>query len=404
GVALGAAALVPAPLRAQGPGPSPVVVAPVVEEEVRATKTFVGSVAAVRSSLVSSEVQGQVAELLVREGDRVQEDQPLARLKTTTLEIQLAAASAAVDLRRQELAELENGSRPEEIEQARADVEAAAAETKYRQWQLKSIGDLYAKGSLTEEDLELARYNASRAVAAERRRRAVLKLVEKGPREERLAQARARQRTQQEEVRRLEEEVRLHTIRAPFSGHVVAEHTEVGEWLSEGDRVAEVVALDSVDVEIGVPEDSIGRIRVGMRAEVNVDARPDHPFTAAVARLVPKAEPRTRAFPVKIRVPNRFEGDDALLKAGMLARVRLGIGDPERALLVPKDALVLGGPSPVVFVVDPQAGTVRRVPVRLGVSAGERIQVRGEVVAGDRVVVRGNERLHPGARVRIAQR
>ena len=76
--------------------------------------------------------------------------------------------------------------------------------------------------------------------------------------------------------------------------------------------------------------------------------------------------------------------------------------------LVPKDAIVLGGVRPLVFVVDlsqqkRSSGTVRPVPVTLGVSSGDLIQVIGPLDAGEQVVVRGNERLRAGQEITFRQ-
>ncbi|MEX0585356.1 MAG: hypothetical protein WD176_01840, partial [Pirellulales bacterium] len=110
---------------------------------------------------------------------------------------------------------------------------------------------------------------------------------------------------------------------------------------------------------------------------------------------------------------------------GMLARVTLPVTSAAEAVLVPKDAVVLGGQTPVVFVVDnpppgateqpsaagqaapgsaagPSMGMVRRVAVELGVEQNNLIQVTGDIRPGDRVVVQGNERLRPGMPVSIA--
>ena len=87
----------------------------------------------------------------------------------------------------------------------------------------------------------------------------------------------------------------------------------------------------------------------------------------------------------------------------MLARVTLAVGPQQDALLVPKDALVLGGPSPVVMVVqtDPETkqSIVNSVPVAVGVADGPLIQVSGSLQKGQEVVVLGNERIFPGQRV-----
>jgi hypothetical protein len=123
-------------------------------------------------------------------------------------------------------------------------------------------------------------------------------------------------------------------------------------------------------------------------------------FDGEVLRIVPQADVRSRAFPVIVRVANPKQEYGFALKAGMLARVILGVGKPQRATLVPKDALVLGGDTPRVFVVkrDPQnakLGQATPVPVEIGVAQEELIQVVGSIAKGQLVVVRGNERLLP---------
>jgi RND family efflux transporter MFP subunit len=208
-------------------------------------------------------------------------------------------------------------------------------------------------------------------------------------------------RVQEAEVARLEDLLERHTIRAPFQGYVVAEHTEVGEWLDKGEPVAEIFALDVVDVTIPVLEDYVSHLTVGMPVVVSVGAVSEEKLLGKVALVVPTADVRARTFPVKVRLQNRPSGGTLLLKAGMFARATIAVGKKTLALLVPKDAIVLGGRKPVIYVLD---GTFARpVPVDLGVAEDSLIQVFGDVKAGQRVVVRGNERLHKqGQQVRVA--
>ena len=118
---------------------------------------------------------------------------------------------------------------------------------------------------------------------------------------------------------------------------------------------------------------------------------------------------------MRVLVANEIRDGQPLIKAGMLARVILATGPAHDATLVPKDALVLGGPVPMVFVVtpdekDPNQKSARPVPVEIGVASGGRIQVlpsaaaQGAVVKpGDQVVVLGNERLRPGQPVKVTR-
>jgi multidrug efflux pump subunit AcrA (membrane-fusion protein) len=142
-----------------------------------------------------------------------------------------------------------------------------------------------------------------------------------------------------------------------------------------------------------------------MSASLRLDAMPDKLFEAEISRIVPQADVRSRSFPVKMVIPNPRDASGHVLKSGMLARVTLAVAEPKLAMLVPKDALVLGGPAPLVYVIvrDPQSGKTiaAAVPVQLGVADGAEIQVLGNLQLGQQVVVRGNERLMPNAPVTV---
>lgn len=385
----------------------PVTVAEVVEETVAAGHTFVGTVEPLRVSTVGSPMDGRVNEFYVREGDYVEQHQPIAQLRTKTVELELAAATAELQLRQHELAELENGSRPEEIEQAKARLAAAKPLMDKAQSRYQRILSLHERNAISAEELEEAHADAEAAEQHYLEAKATLDLVVAGPRKERIEQARARMLAQQEVVNRLQDILDRHTIVAPFDGYVIAEHTEVGHWLTQGAPVAEFADLKQVDVSVLVLEDYIRHVAVGTPARVELGALHDEQFVGQVALIIPQADVRSRSFPVKVRIDNSTEGGSVLLKAGMFARVTLPVGRDTAALLVPKDALVLGGPTPLVHVVDVASkgdsqGTTRPVPVELGVASEGAIEVRAsQLAAGQYVVTEGNERLMPGQQVQI---
>ena len=193
---------------------------------------------------------------------------------------------------------------------------------------------------------------------------------------------------------------------ARFAGYVVAEHTEIGEWVNRGDPVAEIVGIDQVDVLASVLESHIPYIDQGTEARVEVAALPDRVFVGKVVAVIPLGDERSRTFPVKVRLVNEFVDKKPLLNVGMLARVTLPTGREKVSRMVPKDALVLGGPQTVVYVVTAAENggkTVRPVPVVLGALSGSLVEVSGDVAADQLVVVRGNERLRPGQPVEIIQ-
>ena len=387
---------------AQGHGPAIVAVASVEIREVTSGRTFVGSIAPARRTTVDAEIDGRVETYLATAGKRFEAEAPLATLRTRMVEIRLRAARAELLSRLQELNELKNGSRKEDKDQARARVAQAQAELDLRAWKRGNAQRLREKGSLTEDELKeaiLAVHVAEARLVEERAKQA---LVVAGPRVERIAQAQARHDAQAAEVARLSEEKEQHTIRAPFAGYVVREQSQVGAWLKQGDAVVELVELDEIDVVLPVLEDFISGVRTGMVVSITLDALPAERFDGKVTAIVPQADSRARTFPVKIRIKNPRKGGGVLLKAGMFARAQLAVGAKVKALLVPKDAVVLGGPGPRVWVVEGDAA--RPVPVQLGIAVDALISVVADLKAGQKVVVRGNERLfRPGQKVRIGR-
>lgn len=397
-LALGLCMMLSARAAAQQQGPSTVTVATVTQQDVAAGRTFVGTVMPVRHATVGSAVDGRVMEFLVNEGDRVTKGQTLCQVRTKTLELQLAATKAEMVAREQRLAELKNGSRPEEIEQARARMVGAQAEREYTQARLERKQDVFNRQAGSQEELDEAKATATKAAEAEKEAKAAYDLVVNGARVEQIAQAEAQVAFQQEEISRQQDIIDRHTIVAPFDGYVTVEHTEEGEWLVQGGPVVEIVELDQVDVEALVLEDYIGYLDTQTPARVEVGALPNEAFVGQVVAVLPQADVKSRSFPVKVRVENRRVGQGTLLKAGMFARVTLPVGVTEAAVLVPKDALVLSDQKPEVFVFEANSqgsalGKVRAVPVTLGVTMGGRIQVRGDLKPGQQVVVEGNERL-----------
>jgi len=380
-----------------------VVAARVIERDVETGHRAVGTVLPSRTSTVGSAVDGRVIELLVEAGNGVSAGDPIARLRTGTLEIERSIAMAELRVRQQELIKLQNGSRPEEQEAAHAKMLAAQATVTNALSRLKRLESLHAQGAANESDLDDARERADTAKQLWIAAKADDELLRNGPRAEDLAQAQARLELQQEQVRLIEDRIAKYTIYTPFDGFITAEYTQVGEWVSQGDPIAEVVALEKVDFQANVPAEHAVRLKRGRNVRVEFADLPGYEFSGQIAQIVPQGDMRTRSFPVTIRLLNEIEDGQPKLMAGMLGRAVLPTGTPKRLPLVPKDAVVLQGDGAGRFVFVVEAGSargsheeVRRVPVRLGVADGQWVQVdtaEATLQEGESVIVLGNERL-----------
>lgn len=396
-------------------GPAVVEILPIAERNVATTQATLGTIMPTRRAIIGSAVDGRVVEFLVREGDRVEKDQPLASLLTATIELELEAAEAELSLRQQELLELQNGSQELEIEQARARLEASRVLAEYLEKDTRRLSQLGANSAISASEVEDSH---SRWQAAQQRyieAQAAYQLAVDGPRPEKIAQAEFRVAMQAAITEKLKDQLAKHTMYSRFAGYVTVEHTEVGQWLPRGDPVAEIIALDEVDVLAKVIESHIPFIHVGDQATVEVPSLSGRKFNGIVAAIIPEADERSRTFPVKVRIVNQFNAaGEPLLKAGMLARADLPSGNQQTVLMVPKDALVLGGSATLIWIIDaasvkPAAASspaaaasdmleanARAIPVVTGVEQNDWIEVRGDdLAAGTAVVVRGNERIPP---------
>ena len=187
-------------------------------------------------------------------------------------------------------------------------------------------------------------------------------------------------------------------IRSPLTGFVTQEWVEVGQWLTKGGRVAEVIELDRVLVQAPIAERRISLVRVGDEARVVIDALGGRTFTGRVRGVIPQADPKSRTFPVEVEIKNTKFYD---LKAGMFRppEPRIRKSGP-RMVLVPKDALILRARGPSVFVFG--KGRVREVSFKQGRSVDSFVEVPAGVLrAGMQVVVKGNENLRAGMPVRL---
>lgn len=375
-------------------------------------QSFVGTVMPARTSDVGSAVDGRLVEFPIADGQHVAEGEPIAGLLRGLLEIERRGAEAELERRRQELAKLEAGSRPEEIDQARALVAGFEARLAYAKSRLARLARLAERGTSTVDEFQDAQTELQATQAQLAGSRAALALAEAGPRQEEIAQAAAAVAAQEAEVARIDDQLAKHTIRAPFAGWVVERFTEKGQWLSRGGLIARIAELERVKIVAQVPEMSVRFLKPGAEVRLEFDAAPEQTWVGEVTRVVPQADVLSRSFPVEIMLDNRVADGQPVLQGGMLARAWLPVGRTGSATVVPKDAVVLGGSRPVVYVIDaaPAAagaaanpagasGIVRPVEVSLGAAVDGSVEVRGGIEPGQLVVTRGNERLRPGMAV-----
>jgi len=184
------------------------------------------------------------------------------------------------------------------------------------------------------------------------------------------------------------------SVRAPFAGLVAERVVSVGDYVTKGARVATVVSIDPLRVELTVPEQAIAQVKVGQPVRLTVDAYPGEEFSATVRFVSPSVRVDQRALTVEAIAPNK----DGRLKPGLFATALIQQGSPAPALTVPGTSIeTVSGTSRVYVVKD---GKAEERIVTLGEKVADRIEIATGLKAGEIVVAEPRGRITDGMPVR----
>lgn len=184
------------------------------------------------------------------------------------------------------------------------------------------------------------------------------------------------------------------TISAPFSGMVGLRSVSVGDYVSEGQDLAPLEAIDPLKVDFRVPEMYLSKVQVGQRLLLRLDALPGEEREGAVYAVSPLVDAGGRSILLRATVANQ----DAKLRPGMFARVQLYFRE-DKALVAPEAALAPSGETQYVYRV--RDGVAERREVTIGERREGQVEILTGVVAGDQLVVSGLQRVTDGAPVQV---
>ncbi len=292
-----------------------------------------GTVEATEAAL-GFQVPGRIEAVLAREGDRVTAGDSLAWLDRAELSARHAQAAAQLAGARALLSELERGSRSEEVAQAREGFRAADERLADAKRDVDRVTRLVKGGALSQEALDKARLAYEVSQAQRQQAEQQLKLVEAGPRQERVTGQRAMVAQAEAALRQADAALANAVIRAPFDGVITVRDREPGETVAAGTPVLTMMNLADRWVRIYIREDRIGAVRIGQAAHISADTYPGKIYDGTVAFISSEAEFTPRnvqtteervklVYAVKVRVAGDTQND---LKPGMPADVRLDLG------------------------------------------------------------------------------
>lgn len=296
---------------------------------------------------VSFLVSGRVVQVGPREGDYVKKGQVLASIDPTDYRLALAAATAQTGTAR---------------------IAYKRAEDEHRRMKM-----LYDSKSLAPNDYQ--KFRAAYESAGQQLEQAAASEKLSG---KHLADA---------------------TLCSPVHGFISKRSVEPGQMASPGQPAFEIVTLDTVEVNVGVPETDIHLVRVGQKAAITLPALPRESFEGAVRVINVSADSNTRTFMTRISVPNPKH----TLRIGMVAEARIRGDRIVRMLTLPIEAIVRDPQgATIVYVYFPDQKRVYAKRVETGGVYGREIEIRKGLTGEDSVILAGQNRLRDGSVVSAA--
>lgn len=274
----------------------------------------------VRQVNLSFKVEGRIEMLAVDEGDPVKAGQVIASLDKSYFYDALRVERARRDNLAAVLARLEHGSRPEEIEQARAQLVQQRANLALAKANLERGEKLVEMGGISKEDLDVRRESVSVSEANVKYAEQALRLAEIGPRQEDIDAARAQLHEQEAVVIQAERRLADSDLVAPNDGIILTRAREKGAIVQTGETVFTLTLSSPVWVRTYVNERDLGRIHPNMAAEVRTDSAPNKFYSARIGFISPTAE----------FTPKSVETRE--LRTDLVYRLRVVVDNPDGGL------------------------------------------------------------------------
>ncbi|WP_422365805.1 efflux RND transporter periplasmic adaptor subunit [Pelagibius sp.] len=336
---------------------SPVRVDAVRSEPLNQTVPVVGRLVARQAGSVAAHISGPIQEFRVEVGDRVAAGDIIAVLDDTSISAERDMAAAELTI-------------------AQAEVSTKQAEVALARQELQRLERLQSSAAFSQARFDDARQEVAIAEAAAREAEAS------------VASARA-------SLRLADINLGDTKVLAPYDGVISQRLSEAGSYASDGDALVRMIADQTLEVEADVPSNRLLGLTSGAAVEVVLD---DGTLIGATVRaVIPDENPLTRTRAVRF-IP-RLSDVTTPLANEQSVTVMVPIGAPRQIVSVHKDAIIQRSDGAMVFVVS--EGQAQSRPIVLGEPVGNRYEVLKGLIEGEKTVVRGNERLRPGASVRI---
>jgi membrane fusion protein (multidrug efflux system) len=185
-------------------------------------------------------------------------------------------------------------------------------------------------------------------------------------------------------------------IRAPFDGRLGINNVNPGQYITSGEKIVTLQALDNVYADFFLPQQQLSNISLGQTVELAVDSYPNQLFTGKVTSIDPQVDAATRS----IKVQALFENSQHKLLAGMYATVNVLTEAAQDHLTLPQAAVTFNPYGETVFIINSD-NIVKQTFIKTGETRGDQVAILEGLNEGEQIVTSGQVKLKNGSKVRI---
>jgi HlyD family secretion protein len=374
--------------------PLSVDVATAVRRDISTSISLDGQIAPLEQSTLAFQQSGSIAAVYVNVGDRVSEGQVLAKIDDTNLRAQLAQAQAQA-ASQSASAQGATVGLPVQQQQNNAALQTAQAALVNAKLVYDQDQELFKQGYVSQSQLESAR--AAYVQAQSTYNNAKIGLANNVVATQNVKASQASAQAAAATARSLATQVGQTTLYAPYSGVITQRLADPGSYASPAAPVLAISRLDTVWININVPDDDLSYVHPGSDVSFTSSSLPGRTFTAKISTVNAVPTTGTLSYLARIQMPN--EGD--VLRGGMLVTATLPKERAAGAVVVPRSAIAQTETGNAVYVVG-KDNVAHAVPVRVGVQTDTLTQVISPQVApGTKVITTRPDALKDGSVVAV---
>ncbi|MEM6838407.1 MAG: efflux RND transporter periplasmic adaptor subunit [Cyanobacteria bacterium P01_C01_bin.120] len=377
------------------PQPVSVELQRVQESTVEESSEFVGQLEAQQGTVLQAETEGRITQIFVSSGDRVAVGEPIAQLSPDRSQAEYRGALADV-----RAAQAGRGNAIAQLEVAQADQISAEAEVALQLKEIERTQMLVSRGALEQRQLDRVQRDIDSAQAD---LNAAIKRVEAARTQ--LNQTEADVARSQADANAIQEDLADTLVVAPIDGQVGELSVKLGDYVTTSVVLTSIVQNDTLDLELAIPVERRGDLRLGMPVEL-LSEDDQQPMNTGSLSFV---SPQTRESSQLVQVEATFENSSGQLQDAQRMRSRI-IWSTRSGVLVPTDAISRIGGATFVFVAVPgEANEAGEQPliaeqrsVTLGAIQDNQYQIEDGLEPGERIVVSGLLNVSDGATITTA--